>query len=61
MFCPNYKYFSWHFGIQQKHTKDFVVVAGADKNWYPTENALNLRLQIERNSKLVTYAVIHLN
>lgn len=32
---------------QQKRTKDFVAMAGADKNWYPTENALNLRLQIE--------------
>lgn len=36
---------------------DFVVVAGADRNGYPSEKALNLRTQIEGNGKLITYAL----
>lgn len=43
--------------FQQKQPMDFVVVAGADRNCYPSEDALNLSTQIEGNGKLITYAV----
>lgn len=43
--------------FQQKQPMDFVVVAGADRNCYPSEKALNLRIQIEGNDKLITYAL----
>lgn len=36
---------------------DFVVVASADKNCFPSEKALNLRTQVEGKGELITYAL----
>ncbi|KAJ7398017.1 hypothetical protein BTVI_129432 [Pitangus sulphuratus] len=35
------------FSLDRKYTMDFVVMAGADRNCYPTENALNLKVEME--------------